>query len=123
MRDAPPFPPGHWSEQAVPEPQATEHWVLPWHWTVHPPCGQVTWQPLLPVHDAVLLEPSVSVQVLIPSQVIMPPAPVVSMHSLPPPHVEVQFEPQEPEHVDRPSHVVVQPVPQSTVHMFLEAHV
>jgi hypothetical protein len=116
------LPPLHVIVHAVVPPQTIVQPVAPLQSVVQPPLGQsivhvlepvqstedpvstVTSHVLPPPHVTVLFEPVDTVQLLVPSQVV------------------VQFDRHVPWHDDWPSQVVVHPVPHVALQVFLESH-
>ena len=115
-----PLPQTSWQGAVAPLPQVMLHEVEPVQFTLHPPAGLVTLQPLFPWHVTVEPLPTDSVQLLVPSQLRLLSSPALRAQVLPPPHFEVQLLPHVPEHCDFPLQVEVQPVPQFRPHAFLE---
>ncbi len=113
-------PPLQITEHAVVPPHCTVQPVAPWQSAVQPPCGQSMVQVLFPVQDTVEPVSTFTLHALPPPQVTVLSVPVESMQVLVPSHVVVHPDRQVPWHVDWPAHDVVQPVPHVEVHAFFE---
>jgi hypothetical protein len=114
-------PPLHLTVHAVLPPHTIVHPELPAQSPVQPPFGQLIVQLLLPVHATVEPVSTVTSHVLPPPHVTVLLVPVDTVQLLVPSQVVVQFELQLPTQVDWPSHVVVHPVPHVELHSFFES--
>ena len=89
-------PPLHFTMQGALSPQATVQLAAPVQSTVHPPAGQSIAQVLWPVHATADPVSTFALHVLPPPQVTVLSIPVESVQLLVPSHVVVQFDRQVP---------------------------
>jgi hypothetical protein len=105
---------------ADPVPHTTVQLEAPAQLAVQPPAGQVNVQLLLPLQETVDPDPTVTLHWLPPLQVTELFVPVETVQLLVPSHVVVQLAEQLPLHVDWPAQFEVQPVPHAMLQVFFD---
>jgi len=111
------LPPLQTTVHADSPPQTTTQLDEPAQLAVQPPVGHVKVQLLLPLQETVDPEPTVTLHWLPPLQVTELFVPVETVQLLVPSHVVVQLDEQLPLQVDCPAQFDVQPVPHAMLHV------